>query len=224
MLLNDISLYLDVDEFERMYRSQFEFRNRYLCNFLRRRLKTLRLRTQGFNQVLIKGCRVAEECCPVTSEHSAIASLAFDRTRYDTLGPEEHHEFFISMLLEGLEKCARYHRIPLANMKGWIEEFRRGGYRNEWTHKEKLLRPLGLRAALLCKLDSEKFVLTLKLERKGSIVFQEPILETKPDELCFAYEFKDIVVQDDTVVVTSKYTTDKYGKPIIFSLNVNSLA
>ena len=58
----------------------------------------------------------------------------------------------------------------------------------------------------------EKFVLTLELKSKGTVVFDAPILETKPDETIFAYRFKDVVLEGQTVVVKNKF-----GKPT-FSL------
>jgi hypothetical protein len=71
--------------------------------------------------------------------------------------------------------------------------------------------------SLLCRLDSERFVLTLHVERKGEIVFNEHILETLPDEIIFAGQFRDITLIDNAVVVT-----DKFGDPT-FSLSLDTL-
>jgi hypothetical protein len=123
----------------------------------------------------------------------------------------------MGMLLEGFEKCARHHRIPLAELREGLEDFRRGGYKNEWTHKTKLLRPAGLKAWLLCSMDTHRFVLTLVLERKGAKIFDQPIMATRPDEIIFAYQIKDIVLEGDSVVVQ-----DKFGKPT-YTLRLDSL-
>ena len=82
---------------------------------------------------------------------------------------------------------------------------------------EEKLRGVRLQASLLCSLDTEKFVLTLKAEKEGATVFEEPILETKPDEIIFAHQFKEVVLEGETIVVKSKF-----GKPT-FSLQVSSL-
>lgn len=121
------------------------------------------------------------------------------------------------MLVDGLERCARSHKIPLVELLGAVDEFRRGGYRNEWTHQRKILRPVGLHASLQCRLDSERFVLTLRLENKGATVFEQDILETKPDELIFAHRFKEVVLEECDIVVK-----DKFGKPT-FAVSVSSL-
>ncbi|NJL56722.1 hypothetical protein HC928_17365 [bacterium] len=98
-----------------------------------------------------------------------------------------------------------------------IEEFREGGYVNRWIHKSKLLRSVGLRATLNCDLDTRRFVLMLRLEKNGVVIFEEPILETKPDEVIFAYRFKDIVLEGRTLVVTNKF-----GDPA-YRINIDSV-
>jgi len=218
MLLKDISLYLNVDEYERIYRSDFGFRSRYLCNFVRRRIVPFKFQSEGFGRIAVQGCREPKDVCPIQGEKVAVPTVRFDQQQYESLEPAECHEFFIGMLLQGLEKCARHHRIPLSEIKTAIDDFRAGGYRNEWTFKKKTLRPVGLQASLNCSLDMEKFILALKLERKGVVVYDAPILETKPDETIFAYRFKDVVLDGQTVVVKNKF-----DKPT-FSLDLSALA
>lgn len=217
MLLKHIYLYLNLDEYPNDLATSFGFRTRYICNFLERRLRTLKFYTEEFSKICVQGRYSLEEACPVVPDNAAVPSVMFDQDRYQALGSNEQHEFFIGMLCEGLEKCARYHRIPLAEMMGAIEDFRRGGYKNDWVHQTKLFRAVGLCASLLCSLDTERFILTLRLERKGTIIFVEPILETKPDEIIFAYQFKEVVLDGDSVVVKNKFGES------IFSLELGSM-
>ena len=216
MHLNDISLYLDVDEYSDST-SEFQFRSRYLCNYVRRRIAPLRIQTEGFGSIAVRGCREPRNGCSIEGDKVAIATVKFDKQRYDSLPPADCHEFFIAMLLEGLGKCARQFSIPMAELQSSIDDFRAGGYRNEWTFKRQTLRAAGLQVALNCSLDMEKFTLALKLERNGGVVYDEPILETKPDELIFAHKFKDVVIEGHTLVVTNRV-----GKPT-FSLALDSL-
>jgi hypothetical protein len=181
-------------------------------------MRTEKLKGEGYNGIYFEAMFLPPNKCSIVSENALRIPVAFDQQRYESLAPGEHHEFFIGMLCEGLEKCSAQFSIPRTAIMQWIEEFRRGGYKNEWTHKTKLLRPAGIRATLLCRLDIERFVLTLRLERKGAVVFDEVILETEPDEIIFAGDFKDVVLVDNTVVVT-----DKFGRPT-FSLSLDSLS
>ncbi len=216
VLLKNVRLYLHLDDYERELRSEFLFRSCYVSNFVTRRVRELGFKTDGFKGVLVQGR--ATDCPPlISSEHNLIVPVPFDRARYGSLGPSEHHEFFTGMMVDGLEKGARHHRIPLAELQAAIEEFRSEGYKNEWMHQKKLLRPLGVHASLLCRLDTHNFTLTLKLERKGVTLFEQQILETLPDELIFAHRFKDVVAEGDAVVVK-----DTFGAPL-FSVRVDSL-
>jgi hypothetical protein len=217
MLLRDVSLFLNRDEYGGKYSSDFQFRSRYLCNFVRRRIAPLKFKSDGFGSIVVEGCREPIDACPIRGEKVASATVAFDQQRYESNEPGECHEFFIGMLTEGLEKCARHHRIPLSEMKSAIDDFRAGGYRNEWTYKKKAFLSGALQAWLNCSLDMEKFVLTLKLEQKGVVVYDASILETKPDETIFAYRFKDVVLDGRTVVVKNKF-----DEPT-FSLDLDSL-
>jgi hypothetical protein len=146
-----------------------------------------------------------------------MAFVAFDTRAYEALAPQEHHEFFIRLLLDGIERCARFHRLPLSELRACVEDFRRNDYRNHWTHAKKTLRQVGLQASLLCRLDEDEFVLTLRLERKGTTVLENVILRTKPDEIIFSHKFRDIVLEKGAVVVR-----DKFGKPV-FSVDAVSL-
>jgi hypothetical protein len=217
MLLKTVALQLSTTEYAGAYRSAFLFRTNYLSNFLTRHVRPKRFRTDGFNQIVVEGRRVASDSCPILGVHSACPNARFDQDRYDRLGPGEHHEFLIEMMTEGLEACARHHRIPLDFLLESIAEFRSGGCKNEWTHQSKLLRGCGLRATLLCSLDAERFVLTLRLDRKDETVFERPIMETLPDELIFHHRFKSVTFEGGRVVIESRS-----GKPA-FTLDPTSL-
>lgn len=218
MLLKHIYLYLNLDEYPDELATPFGFRTRYICNFLEQRLKSEKFHADGFSKICVQGTSSPQETCPIVSDNAAVPSVRFDQALYEALGQDGHHELFIAMLREGLEKCSRHHNIPLSPFEDSLKEFRRGSYKNEWTHQSKLLRPVGLRASLLCSLDPDRFQLTLRLDHKGEAVFNEPILETMPDEIIFAHRFKRVVLDGDDVVVE-----DKFGAPT-FSLRLSSLS
>jgi len=222
MILHDVDLYLLPEQYERQYGSSFGFRSRYMCNFIRRSTRDARCKTSGFKAILVQGQTGGEGPARLSGNNNLIAPVHFDQTRYDSLKPGEHHEFFISMLVEGLEKAAKSFTIPLKEILGFIEDFREGSYKNEWVHQTKLLRGTGLRASLLCSMDSERFQLTLKLERKGATVFEKVILTEMPDETCFAHQFKDVVLKGRKILVRPKHW-EVPGTPPLFSLKLNEL-
>jgi hypothetical protein len=217
MLLKHVYLYLNLDEYPDSLATAFGFRTRYVCNFLERRLRPLKFDAKGFSKICVQGRRKPLNDCPIVPENALLPTVLFEQEKYASLSPGEEHEFFIAMLDEGFDRAAPQHLIPVAELKAALAEFRQGGYRNEWTHQTKQLRPSGLVASLLASLDSERFKLRLKLEKKGAVVFDRDILETEPDEIIFAHRFKDVVLEGNTVVVR-----DKFGEPA-FSVALDSL-
>jgi hypothetical protein len=164
--------------------------------------------------------RVASFAAPCSFQGNAglIVPVYFDQARYDSLGPDEHHEFFLGMYIEGIEKANRDFSIPYDVLVQSIEDFRKGGYKNEWLDKRKLLRPLGLHATLLCDMDTNRFQLTLLLERKGTTIYRQPILTTLPDEIMYKGDFKEIVIDGSKILIM-----EEFGK-VTFTLDTSTLA
>lgn len=211
MLLRSIYLYLYSDDYPQVLISEFGFRTRYLCNFVQRRIRGLKFESDGFNMIGVQGRLRPLDACSVVSEKCLLSTVAFDQPQFQSLQAEERHEFFIAMLTSGVQKCASQHSIPLLEITSAINEFRAAGYRNEWTFEDKLLRPVGIRAALMCRLTTEKFVLSLRLSAKGMTLWEEQILETLPDEIIFAHKFKSVALKDDAIVVLDKFGNETYS-------------
>ena len=67
---------------------------------------------------------------------------------------------------------------------------------------------------LNCKLTQFVFHLFLKVEKEGEVVCEEVILETDPDEVAFEYRFKDIIIQEDKLIITSKTSENLFTKKL----------
>ena len=143
MLLRHVYLYLATDEFPQGMGSEFLFRCCYLNNYLTSRMRELRL-VREYRGIFFQGSGVVG-VPRIGFERGLLVPVAFSPTRYAALHPGEEHEFFIAMITEGMERCAPEHSIPIDAMQAALEDFRRGGYRNEWTHQRKLLRPVSTR-------------------------------------------------------------------------------
>lgn len=215
--LRTVRLYLYPDDYAQAIRNEFLFRSCYVSNFLTRSVRRIRFVTEGIKGVLLQGRRAPDVDPWINVDSNLIVPVEFAQERYELMRPGEQHEFFLEMFVEGLDKAARCQEIPLAELMAAIDEFRKGGYANEWVHQRKVLRPIGLQASLVCRIDTTKFTLNLALERKGTKVFDETILETKPDELIFVHRFKKVALEEQAIVVK-----DKHGK-VIYSLDAKAL-
>ena len=213
MILRRIYLYLDPEEFPRELAIAFGFSSRYACNFLERKIKPLRFHSDGFNRIVIQGS-TREKGLKLTKGSNALSSLVpFDLDRYKEISGKSQHEFYLKMIEEGLKSAALQHEIPTQELADAIEEFRHHGYKNEWVHQTKYYREDQLRASLLCTLRPEIFSLTLDIKRRNENVLTDIILETKPDEIIFADQFKELDHHNDTIVVRDKFGKILYQTP-----------
>ncbi|MBV6290499.1 hypothetical protein [Pseudomonas aegrilactucae] len=205
MILKYIYLYLNLDEYPKEIYVPFGFRTRYLCNYIERGIKYLKFEVSGFNRICIQGTSVPSGGSTIQDEKAIVSKVGFDVVEYESLKGDEFHEFYISMLVKGLSECSREHAIPLNAILEIIESFREGGYRNEWVFQKKLFREQNIEAILLCRLDVNNFVLTLRLNCKKEVIFEQEILKTKPDEIIYTNKFKSLEVSDGAVLVVDKF-------------------
>ena len=214
MILKHVYLYLNLLEYADDLSTPFGFKTRYVCNFLERRLRHVRFHTEGFSKICVQGRENPSDGCPIVSINAAVPEVHFDQPLYESLSDGDLHEFFIDMLVRGLRKCGDSHEIPLDVLLSGIEEFRSGGYRNEWVYKTKLFRAQHIRATLACKLTISEFTLNLSVSRSDRVLFDQTILRTLPDEIIFEHQFRDMSVTGDELIVTGKFGHTLYTLPL----------
>lgn len=143
--------------------------------------------------------------------------MSLDVERYSLLPTEteaDRHEFFIEMLLSGLDSCEGQVQLPASELREATGHFRDAGYQNAWTHTRKRLGRHGVTAELACLLTMTQFTLELIVEEREEVVYREQILETQPDELIFSHRFKDVVAEGDQLIVTSRTSELLVSVPI----------
>jgi hypothetical protein len=93
-------------------------------------------------------------------------------------------------------------------MRDSIDRFRNSGYKNVWLFKRKRI-DLVRQVELICELDREMFTLTLVAKNKNTEIYRRDILKTKPSSVIYHHKFKDILVDENNIVII-----DRFGKPI----------
>lgn len=218
MLLRHIYIYLDLEEWPERLHRPVGFESRCVCNFIEQRLKQLRYHTEGFSKLVVTGTKAPIDECPVESVNAVCPTVVFDEQRFLVTEGVGRLEYFMELLTAGFNKCAQFHSIPLQELLSYLEEFRRGGYRNEWVHKRRTFRGTGLSAELCCCLTMDYFSLNLRVESRDAVIFDQEILRDLPDELIFDYRFRDIELKNDRLRVTSKVSNP------LLDLDLSSMA
>jgi hypothetical protein len=180
-------------------------RSRFICNYIEREvLGKIRFRTENFDRIVISVSSTPKDGVFVNTERVACVDIPFDRQLYESKSGTDLSFYYIAKLKEGIEKCARFIHIPRDQIFQGLEEFVAGGLKNYWIHKQRTFRQFHLRASLECDLTQEAFYLRLRVFSNDHPVVDSIILQTDPDEIAFAYRFKDVIIDGGDLVVTSK--------------------
>lgn len=225
-------------EQESTYGSDFSYKTRSLCNYLEREVLTpLKYKTNDFKIIVIILGEVEDydkevfrdiihedqiyKKAYVNTSNALSTDVIIDRQEYNRLKTkQEINDYFIEQLTRGLEETNKHVDIPLYELLQGMQKFKEGGYENKWTFKTRQFRDLGIKCRLNCNLTLENFHLNLQIEQKGKkVIFDKEILKTKPDELIFLHQFKDVVVQGDQIQVVKNRTKDN----LLFKVNLAEL-
>lgn len=203
MILKKVYLYLDTIEFEREYGSKFLFETSFVCYYVNRQLAKLKFKTKKISKIAIcltkKRVNIEDE---IDNGFLKI-NLVFEKALYDGLSAEKDKaNFFIKKIKEGLNSV-NIVDIPIDDIEGFLSEFVKNNYCNEWVHKTK--RKKDILASLECKIDIKQFYLFLKIYKRDKLILNKCILTTLPDELIYLHRFKDIVIKQNEVIVKNKF-------------------
>jgi len=203
MILKQIYLMPDWVEFQSHENSDFQFETRYICNYMERRLAPEKVVMDGFNRIVVTGQSAPGSMFVNTSQVLSVpVPISMDDWR--SLSQADRPDYYANLLSIGLQRCSTRYPIPIAKMMQWLTELQQDGYRNEWVFKKRKFARYGISCALECKLTMHAFTLLLRVTDRQGDIFCDTILTTKPDELIFNYQFKDIQVEEGAVVITKR--------------------
>jgi|GEM_PF-1252857 len=208
MILKQIHLYPDRIAFPIDFVSAFQDQARHLCHLIGNDVAAAKFRTNGFNRLCIIASHNPKLACDQpTGTGALVVEVKFDREEYEKLSSAALPEYFLRLLIGGIEKTAKEYSLPLDHFHAAIGKLRDAGYKNVWTHSEKTFRKERLKCKLLCELTMKQFVLTLSVTKDGQSILHQEILTTPPDEIAFHHRFKELKLDGQKIIVQ-----DRFGK------------
>lgn len=224
MILKHIYLYPDLVEFAARKDELLTIRDqtRHICNYLERQLVPLKFEADGFGRICIVGSSNPGDMY-INTSHVLSVPVFFDLDACLSVPLGFRDDYYVQLLNTGFRRCASKYRIPLNELLGWSEDLKRNGYRNEWTHKERMFRQFGIKCQLNCLLTQDAFTLRLVVTNKtGNTLHDRVILTTPPDEIAFQHRFKDVAIEGERLVVTTRL----YGEEqrLLYSVDLSEFA
>lgn len=221
--LRKIALDLDRECWGNDYRYKFYLRSRCLCNFIERKIKKDKIELVDSTKLVITGCETSESYYRVNSSKIACFTVLFDKASYDKLHEDvQIHNFIVNFAKSSIRFLPESRKDGIDAILALINEFEECGFVNQWTHQTKKLRKYKIKATLECSLTLESFQLKLRIICDEKEVFSKVILQTDPDELAFHYKFKDIKIENNILVVTSRVGNNLFEIPLEELLKLNT--
>lgn len=206
MTLRYIALLLENEVKGRMYSSDFAYHTRFISNYFSKAIRKYKFDTNGvFNMISIALLPDNKtEQTKITAINVLETYLPFDQKRYEQINETEDCSYYLELLEQGFKKASEFKPIPLDTLLNLIEEFKKGGCKNEWLHKKKRFKEEDLEVILACEFTTNYFQLIATINQistKKELV-KGVVMKTKPDEIHFEKMFKDILMHENFIVIT----------------------
>ncbi|MBF0598289.1 hypothetical protein [Faecalibacter rhinopitheci] len=209
MTLRYILLGLDYDTYiknDNELRIQFQYHTRFISNYLSKAIRKYKFDTNGiFNMISIALLPDnKKEKTKITATNVLETYLPFDENRYEQIKGTEDCSYYLELLEQGFKKVSEFKSIPLDTLLSLIVEFKKDGCKNEWLHKKKRFKEKDLEVVLTCEFTTNYFQLITSINQistKKELV-KGIAIKTKPDEIHFDKMFKDILIDDNFIIIT----------------------
>lgn len=176
-----------------------------ISQYLTRLVRKERIESGTFNTIVVSPVESRKPSLIWQGAENLNIEVPMNWADYEAAkGREEVNALFLSLFKEAFKRLGKERDFPVARLIDILHGFREGGYRNEWTFKRRLFREYGLKVALDCRLELDRFVLRVTITKAGVIVFEDDILTTAPDPLFWYHRFKDIRVRNGQVEIIGR--------------------
>ena len=211
MIFRFLTLYLERTEinFSNDEAYPFYLKSRSLCDFIERHLNSLKIKTDGFNQLDVRAFK-ADPPAQVYVDSSQVLCV---QLRVDSdflpnikaMDKKEINEFYISFLNQGMAATAEFdYQYPRKEIEEAVERFRAGDYVNRWVFKRKRITGRKAYCVLECDIDTEHFRMDLVVLRDEIEIYRQNVVTDEPNSMITDRYFGTLEVVGDEVVVRGK--------------------
>ena len=204
------------------YRYEFKLHTRFISHFLSTQIRKLKFQTDGtFNMISIAPTPKETTNCSIVPLDCLKVEIPFNQEKYEKVKQTYNFSYYFELLEKGFKEAANYKDIPLKELLGIIEEFKKNGAKNEWIFKKKTFKEQGIVISLNCYFTTLDFKLVMSIRsiQSKEVLCTGTIIRTMPDEIYFDGAFKDIIIKKDKIIVTDSSGYDRVIVDLDAALN-----
>ena len=201
MRLRHIVLYADSSKYDRGLASDLSYYARFISDYLSLAVRKIDIGLDAHNAISVE---LSQKEHKVESVLSNIWNVTLycpeeELRRIVTLPDEsERYERYLSFLEEGYRRSGVLTEEQISMLLGLHEQFRSGGYRNEWLFKKKPLREYGIYVYFNCYFTTYDFRLELEVYdlKRTRLLTKGTVMRTGPHEVFFYKRFRKLTVEN----------------------------
>jgi hypothetical protein len=195
MTFNKIYLYLDNDEYEREIRSDFLFETSIICDFINRKLKKLKYKSDKIKVLGIRLNNTGKLDSTIEDGYCEVCIPA-DYEIYKTYIDSDKIDYFLDKINSGLNSIKQKIDLPYDDIDNIINDFKESGSVNKWKFKTFKSDDRRFKADLNCQITLSKFMLFLVLYDGEVEIFNERVFSCLPDTMIYEPSFKEVKFED----------------------------
>ncbi len=235
MKIRYIFLHMDADSgFDEEFRVAFNSDCRFIGNYLSRQVRRIKYSTDGsFNTISVSPSKDIIFKHRIVGEKALQVRIPFDTELYKSMSIQERFDYYLKLLEEGYQLAHQFKTLPIDELVNLDNSLRSNGFTNKWLHKRKIFKEYNLSVSLICEFSAIDFQLRIQIETlkgKGELV-SGLIFRTAPYEVSFHPLFKDIITENQNLIITEYFDRPKvilsladiFNKNLTFQILDNGL-
>lgn len=207
----------DTSGYDTNFISEFQFRTRFISNFLSKEVRKLRLVTDGtFDLIAVAPTPNTTTPCRVIGERALVCEVPFELARYESVKGTENCEYYLELFEVGFRRASHFKSIPEVELIGLLEKFRNAGYRNEWVQKRGRFKDHDIDVIVRGSFTTHHITMSVSLSKISTklALCSGPIIMTLPDEVFIDGAVKDILMDDGNIVITDFLDQPTFDIPL----------
>lgn len=211
MNIRYINLYSDrLCTLDEDFRHTFNFNCRFICNWMSRNVRKLKLPTDGTFKFISIDITNRDVQSRLLAENVFSVPMKWTENDMNTyLSMKEENTrilFYIDLLKQGFIEAAKVKDIHLDELNSLLETFVENGCKNEWLFKSVRLKDYGVILKFNCVFHTYDFELILTVyDLKKNKLAEKVIFKTYPDEIFYSREIRKIVIEGDTLFINDDF-------------------